>query len=58
MHDPRSVLRAILVEALAGIAPGAREELVHFERPRNPEHGDITCTVALALGRELKRNPR
>jgi arginyl-tRNA synthetase len=58
MRDPRSVLRAILVEALAGIAPGAREELVHFERPRNPEHGDITCTVALALGRELKRNPR
>jgi len=58
MHDPRSVLRAILVDALAGIAPGAREELVHFERPRNPEHGDITCTVALALGRELKRNPR
>jgi arginyl-tRNA synthetase len=58
MHDPRSVLKGILLEALRGIAPGASEALVHFERPRNPEHGDITCTVALTLARELKRNPR
>ncbi|MGQ0546426.1 MAG: arginine--tRNA ligase [Betaproteobacteria bacterium] len=58
MQDPKSVLRDILAEALAGIAPGARAELVQFERPRNPEHGDLSCTAALALGRELKRNPR
>ena len=58
MHDPRAVLKGILLEALRGIAPGASEALVHFERPRNPEHGDITCTVALTLARELKRNPR
>ena len=58
MHDPRSVLKDILLEALRDIAPGASEALVHFERPRNPEHGDITCTVALTLARELKRNPR
>jgi arginyl-tRNA synthetase len=58
MHDPKSVLKGILLEALRGIAPGASETLVHFERPRNPEHGDISCTVALTLARELKRNPR
>src|SRR5688500_11758520 len=58
MQDPRSVLKGILLEALRGIAPGASEALVHFERPRNPEHGDISCTVALTLARELKRNPR
>jgi arginyl-tRNA synthetase len=58
MQDPKSVLKAILVEALRDIAPEARAELVQFERPRNPQHGDITCTAALVLGRELKRNPR
>ena len=58
MHDPRAVLKGILLEALRDIAPGAREALVQFERPRNPEHGDISCTVALTLARELKRSPR
>jgi arginyl-tRNA synthetase len=58
MHDPKSVLKGILLEALRTIAPGASEALVHFERPRNPEHGDISCTVALTLARELKRKPR
>jgi len=58
MHDPRAVLKGILLEALRDIAPGAGEALVQFERPRNPEHGDISCTVALTLARELKRNPR
>src|SRR5688572_17515161 len=58
MHDPKAVLKGILLEALRDIAPGASEALVQFERPRNPEHGDISCTVALTLARELKRNPR
>jgi arginyl-tRNA synthetase len=58
MQDPKAVLRDILVEALAGIAPGTRADAVQFERPRNPEHGDLSCTAALVLARELKRNPR
>jgi len=58
MHDPKAVLKGILLEALRDIAPGASEAPVQFERPRNPEHGDISCTVALTLARELKRNPR
>ena len=58
MQDPKSILKAILVEALRDIAPEAKAELVQFERPRNPQHGDITCTAALVLGRELRRNPR
>jgi arginyl-tRNA synthetase len=58
MREPKAVLKEILVEALRAIAPSASAELVQFERPRNPEHGDISCTVALTLARELKRNPR
>ena len=58
MEDPKALLRGIIAEAVRSIAPGAGEEALHFERPRNPEHGDLSCTVALALGRSLKRNPR
>ncbi|MDR1714140.1 MAG: arginine--tRNA ligase [Coriobacteriales bacterium] len=29
-----------------------------LERPRDPEHGDWACTIALKLAKELGRNPR
>ena len=58
MREPKAVLAEILAEALRAIAPTASAELVQFERPRNPEHGDISCTVALTLARQLKRKPR
>ena len=58
MDDPKALLRSILAEAVRRIAPDAKADVVQFERPRNPEHGDISCTAALMLGRELKRNPR
>jgi arginyl-tRNA synthetase len=58
MEDPKALLRAILVEAVRRIAPDADEAAVAFERPRNPEHGDLSCTAALTLARALKRSPR
>ena len=58
MDDPKALLRQILVEAVRRLVPGAGEAAVSFERPRNPEHGDLSCTVALTLARELKRSPR
>jgi len=58
MDGPKALLRSILAEAVRRIAPDAKADVVQFERPRNPEHGDISCTAALMLGRELKRNPR
>jgi len=42
------------VQAL-GYADGLRAE---FERPRVPEHGDLTTNVAMILASHLKRNPR
>lgn len=29
-----------------------------FEKPRQPEHGDLTTNVAMVVAKELKRNPR
>lgn len=37
-----------------GVEPGE----ISFERPRNPEHGDFSSNVALALAKPLGRPPR
>ncbi|HEX5768295.1 MAG TPA: arginine--tRNA ligase [Burkholderiales bacterium] len=29
-----------------------------FEKPRQPEHGDFACSIALQVAKRLKRNPR
>ncbi len=42
------------VQAL-GYTDGLRPE---FEKPRVPEHGDLTTNIAMVLARDLKRNPR
>lgn len=31
---------------------------ISFEKPRQPEHGDLTTNVAMLLAKSLKRNPR
>jgi arginyl-tRNA synthetase len=31
---------------------------ISFDKPRNPEHGDLTTNVAMILGKSLKKNPR
>lgn len=51
-------------EAVAGMIARAVESLgatdaeIILERPKNPEHGDIACTIAMHLARALKQNPR
>jgi len=58
MEDPKDILRRILAEGVRKIAPTAREVEIHLERPKNPEHGDLSSNIALQLARELKRKPR
>jgi arginyl-tRNA synthetase len=31
---------------------------IELEKPRDPNHGDLSTSLALMLGRQLKRNPR
>lgn len=38
-----------------GIADGV---MIVFERPKNPEHGDLATNVAMLLAAKLRRNPR
>ena len=56
--DPKARLADAYRAALAAQAPELRDTPVIFEKPRQPEHGDFACSIALQLARQLKRNPR
>jgi len=55
--DLKAHLAALFAEALAQVAPGA-SGVVALERPRQAEHGDFACNLALQMAKPLKRNPR
>ncbi len=57
MADPKETFRGILEKGARAIAPGAAAE-IHIERPKNPEHGDLSSNIAMQLAKQLKRNPR
>ncbi len=57
LPDLKAHLISLFVEALAQVAPGTPAS-VALERPRQPEHGDFACNVALQMAKSLKRNPR
>ena len=56
--DAKAQVVALLREALAQVAPEARDADIVLERPRDAAHGDIACNVAMQLGKRLRRNPR
>ena len=56
--DPKVRLAEAYRKALAKEAPEHADFPVAFEKPRQPEHGDFACSIALQLARRLRRNPR
>jgi arginyl-tRNA synthetase len=56
--DPKGRLADAFREALAKEVPEHAGFPVVFEKPRQPEHGDFACSIALQLAKPLKRNPR
>jgi arginyl-tRNA synthetase len=56
--DPKRRLAEAYRKALAKEAPEHADFPVLFEKPRQPEHGDFACSIALQLAKQLKRNPR
>jgi len=53
----KAYLRTVLEEALRRLGIPAEEPIL-LEKPRLPEHGDLTTNIAMLLGKRLKRNPR
>jgi arginyl-tRNA synthetase len=56
--DPKERLADAYRKALAKEAPEHTDFPVTFEKPRQPEHGDFACSIALQLAKRMKRNPR
>jgi arginyl-tRNA synthetase len=56
--DARAHLADLLASALRKAAPEHAGAAIALERPRQAQHGDYACNVALQLAKALKRRPR
>ncbi|MSP97162.1 MAG: arginine--tRNA ligase [Betaproteobacteria bacterium] len=56
--DIKSHVTGLFRGALAAAAREAGDTPVLLERPKQPEHGDLACNVAMQLAKKLKTNPR
>jgi arginyl-tRNA synthetase len=55
--DPKTLIEEALRAAMDRVAPGSRLP-VTLERPKQPEHGDFSSSIALQLAKSLMRKPR
>ena len=55
--DARTLLGGLLREALARVAPAARTAII-LDRPKQAQHGDFACNIAMQLAKEMRANPR
>jgi len=55
--DLKSHVAQLFADALAMVAPQSPAQ-IEVQRPKQAEHGDFACNLAMQLARPLKRNPR
>jgi len=58
VSDVRAHLGALLSDAVQETAPHLPKPGILLEKPRQAQHGDYACNVALQLAKALKRAPR
>jgi arginyl-tRNA synthetase len=56
--DPKSALVDLLATALKAVAPDAAGNVITLERPKQTQHGDFSCNVAMQLAKTLRAKPR
>ena len=56
--DLRTHIAELFGVALAAVASDQAGSPIVIERPRQTQHGDYACNIALQLAKSLKRNPR
>ncbi|TAN81656.1 MAG: arginine--tRNA ligase [Gallionella sp.] len=54
----KSHLADLFAQALRAVAPEAVQTDVVIERPKQAQHGDYACSVAMQLARQLRKPPR
>jgi arginyl-tRNA synthetase len=59
VKNNKDQLAAYFEQALQGLlVDGMPAPAVEIDRPRQPEHGDFACNLAMQLAKPLKSNPR
>jgi len=56
--DARSLLAGLIEQAIAGIVPAGTTASIQLERPKQAQHGDFACNIAMQLAKPLRSNPR
>ena len=56
--DLRAHIAGLTNAALAVVAPEITDATMVIERPKQAQHGDYACNIALQLAKALKRKPR
>ncbi len=54
----KQALTDLIQQAVAIIAPDQANTTITLERPKQAQHGDFACNIAMQLATALKRNPR
>lgn len=56
----KAQVATLFEQAVAQLLAGSEVStpLITLERPRDPSHGDLACTVAMQIAKPLKKNPR
>ncbi len=54
----RAHVAGLLAAARAAVAPAHEGVAIVIERPKQAQHGDYACNIALQLAKSLQRNPR
>ena len=61
MHSRhKAQIATIFEQAVSSLLAGSELSTpeITLERPRDPSHGDLACTVAMQIAKPLKKNPR
>ena len=58
LFDARDALSALLAHARNTVAPDAASTAISLERPKQSEHGDYSCNIAMQLAKTLRAKPR
>ncbi len=56
LDQQKDAIQNLIVRALAAL--DVADVVPQLEKPKDPTHGDVACTVAMQLARRLKKNPR
>jgi arginyl-tRNA synthetase len=56
--DARDALTSLLEHARNTVAPDAASTAISLERPKQSQHGDYSCNIAMQLAKTLRAKPR